>query len=990
MLGLPRIAVWPVDARENTGAAEYRTDFDEVLAFIATLNEQRYHFVREEADQADEDVAEKRNAALLDYLDQLASIDLPGFGGNFRDKYGADETRQILLEIFDYIRATNLQDGVLAEAIAVETARYADMITGDPVREGNAFTDPGALWTEGGLGREGLLAGMGVPGQGQVVPTHREGEAGIGLGRFETISEVAFHVIASADTGEKAEFEMGGVGESNFPPLDGDVKDQLEQAAESNQGGAGIPKFEELNAEAVKKAIRPELWNFCLEINEPLPENTKRLQGVLLLETFSAMAGFTPLSGDYFIKVTGLDSFEVNGTPAEGEKLFPADEVIIQSSRPSGAYEGGNPLGGTAGFKGLLAGRSAGERIPLSAGPGRALHRGSAAGAWDPDGDLEPDGFLTWPLVTNFFDVSRDGQLEFSSGTLTIEIYANAAYANGVADDLDPGGLSPLVQTIEVTFPSGQVELPEIVIAANGPPSEQPADLPLDAEGLPSPALVAQTHSQFWWCFHGSGCARTSSGKLIPGRLAAAGQAATSLLFGEDAALISGGSFLHPEADVVQSLVPIHGDHRLVAATRLVPDTVFVPSRQYGEERYAHQLLTGLDVSASPGFDLDDTGNESLVPSATPSPARAPDFPRHEISLEAAHKHGDFDNGIADLPEGAYANKADDGAGWPGELYVPYLDRPEINLEQRDLGSGFWSPQRLMPSAGMFGSLPTGVISGDAWQTLLFRPQGWSDHPGDESPRDHLFLDFFWMPKLAPYPLSEPGSTAGQVNLNYQILPFTHVRRATALHGLLASETVQAFPVAAAGRHLVGEEGETGSEYAETVTQEGNPWFHKIDVEATLAQFEDRFRTGGIFVTASQLCDQHLVPQVPGSAGLVGTGTGAVDAFMKEFWTTHALTGDNVRERPYANLYGLTTTRSNVYRIHVRAQALRVPPGRFDRFNPQRDRVLSEYRGETVIERHLDPDDERIPDYAQGDPLAEPNLDSLHRFRILSTQRFSP
>ena len=44
---------------------------------------------------------------------------------------------------------------------------------------------------------------------------------------------------------------------------------------------------------------------------------------------------------------------------------------------------------------------------------------------------------------------------------------------------------------------------------------------------------------------------------------------------------------------------------------------------------------------------------------------------------------------------------------------------------------------------------------------------------------------------------------------------------------------------------------------------------------------------------------------------------------MVQFWQTHRQTGDNVKERPYANLYPRLTTRSNTYRVHVVAQSLR-------------------------------------------------------------------
>jgi hypothetical protein len=117
-------------------------------------------------------------------------------------------------------------------------------------------------------------------------------------------------------------------------------------------------------------------------------------------------------------------------------------------------------------------------------------------------------------------------------------------------------------------------------------------------------------------------------------------------------------------------------------------------------------------------------------------------------------------------------------------------------------------------------------------------------------------------------------------------------------------------------------------------------------------------------------------------------------AAMDNFWDDHSTTGDNVRERPYSNLYSRVTTRSNTFRVHVRAQAIKkarsVDPGTFD---PARDTVLSEYRGSTLIERYIDPTDTSVAlqDYgASQTPLTLPPLDTYYQFRTLETKRFNP
>lgn len=75
------------------------------------------------------------------------------------------------------------------------------------------------------------------------------------------------------------------------------------------------------------------------------------------------------------------------------------------------------------------------------------------------------------------------------------------------------------------------------------------------------------------------------------------------------------------------------------------------------------------------------------------------------------------------------------------------------------------------------------------WQTLLFPAS---------AKATHYYLDLFWMPVVEPYAISQPFSTAGKINLNYQIMPFTNIKRATAILALTEAEYVKAVPNTAA------------------------------------------------------------------------------------------------------------------------------------------------------------------------------------------------
>ena len=132
---------------------------------------------------------------------------------------------------------------------------------------------------------------------------------------------------------------------------------------------------------------------------------------------------------------------------------------------------------------------------------------------------------------------------------------------------------------------------------------------------------------------------------------------------------------------------------------------------------------------------------------------------------------------------------------------------------------------------------------------------------------------------------------------------------------------------------------------------------------------------------------------------------------IQSFWATSgALTGDNLREKPYGDLYARVTAKSNTYTIYMRVQSLRkrpIPLGAagaapaataagFLTWDETKDQVLSEYRGSTTIERYLDPMDRRFDPtntetLKKGDYI-DPNYQSLepaYKFRVVEVKRFS-
>jgi uncharacterized protein (TIGR02600 family) len=288
------------------------------------------------------------------------------------------------------------------------------------------------------------------------------------------------------------------------------------------------------------------------------------------------------------------------------------------------------------------------------------------------------------------------------------------------------------------------------------------------------------------------------------------------------------------------------------------------------------------------------------------------------------------------------------------------------------------TPNALVPSPVAFGSLPAGInpsqpASSEPWRTLLFcpYPAGDTAHPGFASPPDYLILDNFWMPTIEPYAISGCMTTAGKINLNDQIAPFTWIHRTTALHALLTDLRIPAIPASMV------------SSYKTAGTPITSIW-KTVDENATISQIENRFANSSAdaYLSESEICTVPLVPQGLASTSVAATQT-ALDAFWNGAQGQGRLTGDNLRELPYAQLYGRLTTRSNSYTVHVRVQVLQKLPG-----DPQQnvwkegvDLIRGDWRGSYEIERYLDP---TATAPTAGQPLGP------YKFRIVSVRQFAP
>ena len=897
LYNLPRIACWPLHAGTD---ASFRTSFDSLIAFCSTVNGQPFYFQRQNPDSMTEDYTGiPRNQALFSYLRDLTSRPVPGFGGNLQTKFGEDRD-QVLTEIFDYIRCTNLIDGTLSAA-----KRYA----------------PGTL-VNGSKG--------GSFGYGQVLPIRIQ-QGGVdtrGFGRVPIFTEVGLWVVCDADP-------------------------KTVSATDSNNP-------------AVNKALYPADVSGKLTFDDVAKTKQVRLEAALVLEPFTPLYGYKGLQPDLEITVSGLDSWKIRGNAAgDTDQPMGFPSLAEQTPGSKGRYlmsqnlistnSAISPRGGHTGVWSWLGSRGL-----------RARNHGRLA----EDGDFgAPAGgsgavlnqqfpFVSEPLTVNVNNASATApRLTLTAGSLEIKVIHR------------PTGT--VLQTYKVSFPTGDLPVPTLRKKLIADPNGGSANVPDNSWTLQAGGNIAGFKGRF-----------DSTGGFT---------------FQE---YDHGGTLL---ADITKSVVPVYqkagapqsADFRLLAMKEVIeatdfakhplydnPDTKWRAANSFVQQSdgWYYNFRRRISEYAPAIAALGGSVTNLAKMSADYGQMKHPDTPYPALDAQAS---GDWDNGIASDVDGPFLNRPDEGVTYnqldKNNNYIPYFS----TYQKEDYDSAvFFSPNRIMPSSGMFGSLPVGVKRDKPWQTLLFRRQ--PGHPGYAAEAggftkdpDYLLMDMFWMPVVEPYAISEPLSTAGKINLNQQIIPFTWLDRSTGMHALLKNEKILAIPVTDAATYKNGATGD---------------YRRPVNIPATLSQLRFRFEnTDGTglyaFRSASEICDLHLVPD---NATVATTSKAALDEDMAKYWNAHSLTGDNSRERIYTTLYPRLTTRSNTFTVHFRAQSLKKRRGSDPAtWEEGKDIIAGDYRGSTSLERYIDPSNPNLPDYA-ANPSATPALDTFYRWRVRSNKQFAP
>lgn len=881
LFGQPRVSIWPIYNSAIATDNNHHTATDRLFAFCSTSNGHPYYFLRQNATSATNDIGLSRNLAMLNYLDRLTGKAIPGFGGDFKTKYPND-SRQILTEIFDYIRSTNTQDSLLPGGYT-----YGDGQAVNP----NWFACIPTVGYE--------------RGKGQVTPSRHPTWNTQGFGHFWRVSEVALQFVGLGD----------GARPSATPNPAPAIPVPLGQIQNSYISTDGTIATTGTN------------------IGVP-PNDYRAVQAFLHISFINPAQSRSDGSSRMWIEIDGLDSLTVFDDVNKVSKLLfgPGTRTMLNGTNTSG-----DPIG-TGGWLGHMSFSS-------------QLVMGGYERYIGPSG-VNPHSFN--PYFSSIVSLPIDRPLIMSAGPITIRLYDISAGPNLTTNTnpiVRPSNAN-LVQTYTVRFENTTVlPLPGLTlypIIGKGPGG---ADNALDAFGR-------HTKDRWYLPHYGNG-------------------------FDNAKALIDTVGLKPAEGgDVVQSMVLSTGwsDARLLARN-VVPTQAFTTAPGYGASHMAHNLFYGGSVPVTghpgnfgtlvPGISganyANAGGQASLV---TGYPSVPPGF--------AGTSTWDWDNGIGNYQDGPWINKPDEGWSTRVSGDAPYFSNDGA---VKPPSGPLFSPNRQVSSPGMFGSLSTGISPDGTptpWQTLLFRP-GPSGHVGSNDPKDHLFMDLFWMPTVEPYAISEPFSTAGKINLNQQLMPYTYITRYTGLRAALAGEKAAVMPKSRVSTYK--SLGNMAGTVAGDTFQSRRP-LNLSATNGTLRQFKERFDAGDIFRSPSEICDIFLVPQ--------GYTWGS-DSAARAAWygDDFALVGDNTRERPYANLYAKLTTKSNTYKVHYRVQSLQKRTNSNQTlWEEGKDKVTGEKRGATLLERYIDPA-ANIGDFADSG-LSNTSLESYYKFRIINSTEFPP
>jgi len=975
LLGEPRVAIWPV-AEAPVSDTTRLTATDRAIMTAATVgagtaNVRTYYFQRNDPLNALDDFDPKNTATspatasnlrLFNDLVARGTVLQPGYSAAFDStnpaaKYPDANWNQIMLEITDFIRGLNSVDP-------------------NPAITPFAKSDPTT-----GIGR-----GFIVPLTMQYGPVANQMTLR-GLGRCPTLSSLTlvFYVCGF-------QFSDGTVVDFDNPP------DDVKGDTWNSYFGPGKTWWTKLKYELVRAFVIP--CTFMPACGYPEVSDACKIQ-IAELSNLQVSSGSSPLAGFGFQDPA---TSALLGTPFQK----------LPSERAWGGNEG--PLAWLGTADELMNGQSV--NYPFAPPPGSTAFKVPMTTTAPTLLNPQTAG-LAWPPTY---------RLNFVGADLTVSVIDSKGH---------------VLQTLAVHVPSFTTTAPfsagAPTINCEGNQADSPLIGPSQSDWTGNKNCAVQP-SWYMSLVHRLEAWPTSRAMMIQ-----AGDITRSVEVCGDPSTQRGYG----------------GDLRVTGALSSVPSSMFQPhpgyyllaNHQGGSQAHNFRFADGTSASFAPGIldsdNLTPTNasyglNKAVAQAKYPTPTKPllsvadwrgspPTFPpayystftnppcsvptgTNEVYMTGTMS-GDWDTGPGFAPDGALIDLPDSGTTLdPADAYQSLTTGLPGAATLR-------TPNALVPSPVIFGSLPAGINPNDSllaatnpngqpqsqqWRTLLFCPypaastpitdplgipyaSGPLLHPGAASPPDHLILDNFWMPVVEPYAISTCMATAGKINLNDQIAPFTYLHRNTALRALLDSLRIPAVSVSDAGSPA------TVVSYKSKATGAAIPsiW-NAVDDDATVAQIENRFSGGSTdaYLSESEICTVPLVPLVNPPSPF-STNVAATRAALVSYWDATAaassggLTGDNLRELPYAQLYGRLTTRSNSYTVHVHVQVLKKltrDPNQ-NEWNEGTDVVLGDWRGSYEIERDLDP---TIAAPVAGKSLAGTVSAPGYKFRIINARAFEP
>ena len=864
LFGLPRVAMWPVwnDSTKNT-------DFDNEMLRCSTfaVNTDAHQMIFQRAyafpprPSIDDWNSIARNQQVYGYLQQLTNRPVPGFGGTFSTQYGPLNTDQILTEMFDYVRCTNLADNSVSASGKVATP-YTGTMGPSPANVGK---------------------------MGQVVPitiTSTDGNTTHGMGRINTVAELGLVLMKIDDRKDTTMAETSSnlastIIVSNSAPATVNPKTTtlvewalVPKLVSPMQGYAALSNNLRLHFSAINLKIggtavsgtypdmhdtgRVSVWRDCVVggiggTTALIENNTGNPQGAPADSAYPT--GLVAVSGTS----TGL------GLPSQGTTTV-TGTVTMELYAPDTGSASGTPL---QTFNFNFSTSPTGIAVPI---PGLYYSTGPYTSPDPP--------YNTIAATEKWYGAFRSGPGNYTPGATaifkwpTLNTTKNGSRINGTEYNYFGGtdGLTKLgTDVVRSVVPSGVLsgnvavagDLRDVAMSQTIPATTYTLAFARNttspyAAVVPSATNYGADSLRSGLLFDAPGWSQGALSGAIPFSSYSAQSApevptqdptlAAGVPFPGDwdngVGLMPDGPWANkPDEGTVLSqntAVPYIGNYEAFQSYAAQGPTLFSPNRQISSPVMFGSLPAGWLPS----------------PTTTPQPWRTLLFRPANLLNTGTHPGGKDatirDHLLLDLFWMPVVE--------PYGISEPFATSGKVNLNTQIAPFTY-----ITRTTGLRAVLKSVMLT-------ALNPTMSSDSSNNKFVSNYK------------QPYNGQNAYGYHVNTN-----------ATTRYPIDRDQTVGQITTTPASFTSVPAP-------ADTNTTNAYPEFGRATHTAATPNF---------FVSASQICDLPLVPQGISAAG------------VQNFWQTNSMTGDNSLERPYSMIYPRVTTKSNIFTVHVLAQSLK-------------------------------------------------------------------